>query len=157
MDTMAGKFMMRLLVDSAEGMKELGCTIAKRCSPGEQIFLYGDLGAGKTTLVRGFLNGLKYHGKVKSPSYTLVESYKLPGVEVFHFDLYRINDPMELEAFGIRDYLDGQGICLFEWPEKANGLLNAPDLKITIRILGDSREVLFHPATEIWQRLLDHL
>lgn len=113
-------------------MLALAGRMAQVLAPGVLIFLRGPLGAGKTTFVRGLLRGLGYRGSVKSPTYTLVEPYEFEGLPVFHFDLYRLQDPAELEALGIRDYLDGSGACLVEWPERGAGLLPAPDLEVVI-------------------------
>ena len=87
------------------------------------IYLHGDLGAGKTTLVRGVLNALGYTGRVKSPTYTLVEPYHITGLDLRHFDLYRLHDEEEWETAGFRDEFDGHNIFFIEWPEKALGLI----------------------------------
>lgn len=120
---------------------EFGAKLAKACPQNCIIFLEGGLGAGKTTLVRGFLQGLGYTGKVKSPTYTLVEPYELKNHAIFHFDLYRLNDPEELEHIGIRDYFAQPAICLIEWPERGENILPAADLTCYIQASGAGRKI----------------
>ena len=105
------------------------------------VFLYGNLGAGKTTLTRGVLREAGYTAAVKSPTYTLVEEYNVLDRTVFHFDLYRLKDPEELEWMGIRDYLDQPALCIIEWPELGSGILPKPDIEIKLVSVGLGRSV----------------
>lgn len=110
----------------------LGARLAQMLRPGCIVFLEGALGVGKTTLVRGLLRALGHAGAVKSPTFTLIEPYELNGWRIYHLDLYRLTSPDELEYLGVRDYLDGQGICLVEWPERGAGVLPEADLLIEL-------------------------
>ncbi len=118
-----------------------GAQLARELIPGMTFYLEGDLGAGKTTLVRGLLRALGYAGRVKSPTYTLAETYSLPAFELYHYDLYRMHDPREWLDAGFRDVIGGQAVSLIEWPEKAAGWLPPPDVIIRLTIADDAREI----------------
>ena len=120
--------------------------------------LNGTLGAGKTTFTRHLLRALGVTGRVKSPSYAVVETHALPGYDVHHFDFYRFNDPQEWEDAGFRDLFAGPGLKLVEWPDKADGLLPTPDLSLHIEPLDDTqRAVRWRAHTAQGQRLLADL
>jgi tRNA threonylcarbamoyladenosine biosynthesis protein TsaE len=110
----------------------LGGALAAGTAPGRVIHLRGDLGAGKTTLVRGLLRALGYAGRVKSPTYTLVEDYSVSSLNLYHFDFYRFEDPDEWLSSGFRDYFNAQSVCIVEWPERAGDLLAPPDLELRL-------------------------
>ncbi len=131
--------------------------LAARLKPGMVVYLHGDLGAGKTTLVRGILNALGYSGRVKSPTYTLVEPYHVAGLNLRHFDLYRLHDEAEWEAAGFRDEFDGYNIFFIEWPEKARGLTPQADIEINLAILNEGREAEVFANTETGRQCLKQL
>ena len=108
----------------------LGGVIARQLAAGDRIHLAGNLGAGKTTLARGILRGLGFEGRVKSPTYTLVELYVISKLNLYHFDFYRFSDPEEWNDAGFRDLFNSTNVCLVEWPDKAGELLTSPDLDI---------------------------
>ena len=147
----------RFEVPRAEDMEALGARLAGAiffsaladsgaiAASGGVVFLSGDIGAGKTTVVRGFLRALGHRGAVKSPTFTLVEPYELEepggGRAVNHFDLYRIEGVADLEGLGFRDYLDGAALCLIEWPERGAGRLPEPDLGFVFSISKEGHRV----------------
>jgi tRNA threonylcarbamoyladenosine biosynthesis protein TsaE len=138
-------------------MEDFGAQIAAVSPPGVILFLTGELGAGKTTLARGFLRGLGYLGPVKSPTYTLVEPYELGAARVYHLDLYRLSDPEELEFMGIRDYFDDVSTCLIEWPERAACQLPAPDLRLEILYSKSGRRVVMTGVTLTGRHVMERL
>lgn len=121
------------------------------------ICLSGDLGAGKTTLARGMLRGLGYGGKVKSPTFTLVELYKVSSLYLYHFDFYRIDDPQELADAGFRDYFNADSVCLIEWPEKAAAGLPVADVTISMRVEDSGRRLEIFADTEAGRRCVERL
>jgi len=129
---------------------ELGARLAGALAPGLAIWLRGDLGAGKTTLTRGLLRELGFTGRVKSPTYTLVELYSFPRFNLYHFDLYRFADPDEWEDAGFREYFNPGSVCLVEWPDKGGGLLPAPDVVVGLDFCEgtDGRSVRIEGYTE---------
>jgi len=145
------------LADEAATLK-CGAEIAKVLVPGLSIYLHGDLGAGKTTWVRGLLHQLGHTGKVKSPTYTLVEPYQvsLSGdlLNVYHFDLYRFTDPEEWDAAGFRDYFNASSLCLVEWPEQAGELLPAADIELFLQPYKDGRKLTLHSNSAIGGAML---
>lgn len=112
------------------------------------VYLKGTLGAGKTTFCRGILRSYGYEGAVKSPTFTIVEPYDLQWGQVYHFDLYRIADPEELEYLGIDDYLEGGQLCLIEWPERGDGFLPLPDIVIELALRGKGRHIELTSCSE---------
>lgn len=135
--------------------EQLGAIFAAYNGP-LSVHLCGTLGAGKTTLTRGILRAFGHTGAVKSPTYTLVEAYEFGARRVYHFDLYRLGDPEELEYMGIRDYFIEQNLCLLEWPERGEGVLPVPDLVINIAVQGEGRRVELQASHPQLQALLSN-
>ena len=146
-----------LQLDSEAAQEALGARLAAACHDRALIFLEGDLGAGKTTLTRGFLRGLGHDGAVKSPTYTLIEPYRIGRRRVYHLDLYRVADPAELEYLGLREMLEEHAVLLIEWAERGEGWLPQPDLRIRIRHRGAARELSLSALTPNGEHLLSVL
>ena len=123
------------------GMVALGAHLAEHLTAASVVYLQGELGVGKTTLARAVVQALGHAGPVKSPTYTLVEAYRLDRLSVYHFDLYRVADARELEFIGMRDYFGHGSAVLVEWPENGAGFLPPPDLVVTICRQGRDRRV----------------
>lgn len=130
----------------------LGGRLAQRLLPGMSVWLCGELGAGKTTLARGMLRGLGFQGRVKSPTYTLVELYTLSRFNLYHFDLYRLADPQEWEDSGFREYFNAASVCLVEWPERAHGVLPPPDMQVFLGLEDHGRMARVMGMTQEGQR-----
>lgn len=141
-------------VDEA-AMSDIGATLAKavRQTGGGVIYLQGTLGMGKTTLSRAIIQALGWTDKVKSPTYTLVESYDLPSITVAHFDLYRLADPEELEFMGIRDYDQPNTLCLVEWPDRGQGILPKADMTIELTDRSPGRRLNFTSHSPIGEQM----
>lgn len=139
-----------ILLPRPESTLRVGAALAAalECSGREgargprSLYLRGSLGAGKTTLVRGLMRGLGHRGPVRSPTYTLLEPYELPGISVYHFDLYRLAEARELDDFGARDYFHDGALCVVEWPERGREALPSPDLSIELRVVDEGRLLL---------------
>ncbi|MCK3655535.1 tRNA threonylcarbamoyladenosine biosynthesis protein TsaE [Pasteurellaceae bacterium Macca] len=118
------------------------------------IYLNGELGAGKTTLTRSIVQAFGHTGNVKSPTYTLVEEYAIPPFGIYHFDLYRLSDPEELEFMGIRDYFRPQTLCLLEWASRGQGMIPEADIVVEIEYAGEGRDLTLHPQSRVGENLL---
>ena len=147
---------MRLELVDAAATETLGRRLAAGMHRGI-VYLEGELGAGKTALARAILRGRGYSGKVKSPTYTLVEPYRIGNERVYHLDLYRLSDPEELEWLGLRDMLDAPALLLVEWPERGAGYLPAADLRIVLKYRGTGRVVNLYSKTALGDAMVDAL
>jgi tRNA threonylcarbamoyladenosine biosynthesis protein TsaE len=144
-------------LDDEAATLELGALLAGVLRAGLKIYLSGELGAGKTTLVRGLLRALGYQGRVKSPTFTLVELYQLSRLDLYHFDFYRFEDPREWIDAGFREAFGTTAVCLVEWPEKAAGQLPAADLRIRLEHADAGRRVQLAADTDEGRQCLERL
>jgi tRNA threonylcarbamoyladenosine biosynthesis protein TsaE len=148
---------MKSLVGEAATL-EFAAKLAELCQPPLIIHLQGDLGSGKTTFARGFINRLGHSGNVKSPTFTLVETYDLELAHLYHFDLYRLKSPLELEYIGIRELAGELDVmCLIEWPERGGAELPMADLVISLEYQGESRAVDCQANSTKGQMIIDDL
>jgi len=139
-----------------EGATEsFGAKLAAGIAPGMRIYLRGELGSGKTTLIRGLLRGLGVQNTVKSPSYALVELYAVSRLNLYHFDFYRFLDAREFEDAGLADTFHGEGVCLVEWPERAGNALPRPDLELNLAYAGAGREISVKAHSAAGERCLE--
>ena len=153
---------MHWLAKTADETEAFGGRLATARPPGNAlgiIYLTGDLGAGKTTFARGFLNGCGVSGPVKSPTYTLVEAYETPTVSVIHLDLYRLLDPEELEPLGLREFARPGYLWLIEWPDRGTGRLPFPDLSVSLSAGKEGHEINVSAASalgESWLSMVEN-
>ncbi|NOZ36753.1 MAG: tRNA (adenosine(37)-N6)-threonylcarbamoyltransferase complex ATPase subunit type 1 TsaE [Gammaproteobacteria bacterium] len=154
---------MNILLADEAATEKLGQTFAAVCPPRCLIFLYGDLGTGKTTFSRGFLRGLGYAGRVKSPTYTLLEPYEIQTKNeravrhVYHLDLYRLADPEELAYLGVEDCFADEAISLVEWPQQGEGMLPPADVNILLQYQDAGRWLQIQAGTDKGRRIMQSL
>ena len=150
---------MKLFLPDEAAQEAFGARLAAAMpgAGGLVIYLEGNLGAGKTTLVRGFLHGCGHRGHVRSPTYTLIEPYDIAGRCIAHLDLYRLGDPEELEFLGLRDLLGESCIMLVEWPEKGRGVLPPADLRLGLTFPGSGRGLALEAASQAGEAILEML
>jgi tRNA threonylcarbamoyladenosine biosynthesis protein TsaE len=149
--------MLELRLPNEASTLRLGEALAAGVAPGRVLFISGDLGAGKTTLVRGLLRGLGYAGRAKSPTYALVEPYSFSRLDLYHFDFYRFKDRSEWLNSGFREHFNPGSVCVVEWPEKAGDLLSPPDLQIRLEFDGEARRARLEARSEAGKAWLSSL
>ena len=149
--------MLALKLPNSEATLRLGEALAAGVAPGRVLFISGDLGAGKTTLVRGLLKGLGYAGRAKSPTYALVEPYMLSSLDLYHFDFYRFKDRSEWLNSGFREYFNPGSVCIVEWPEKAGDLLAPADVQIKLEFEGEARRASLQACSDAGRAWLSSL
>lgn len=143
--------MIQITLNTPEDTEALGAALSQALPEKCLVFLYGELGAGKTTLMRGLLRALGHQGAVKSPTYTLVEEYEIKARRVFHFDLYRLKDPEELEWMGMDDYLNQEALCCLEWPQMGSGFLPMADVEVRLQQMDQHRTAQIQVLNSDWQ------
>jgi tRNA threonylcarbamoyladenosine biosynthesis protein TsaE len=141
-------------VGDAEATTRLGSRLAPCVRPGLRLYFRGELGSGKSTLIRGLLRGLGVQARIKSPTYTLVELYSVSRLNLYHFDFYRFLDEREFADAGLADYFRGDGVCLVEWPERAGNALPQPDLELTLAYSGTGRKISARAHSPAGERCL---
>lgn len=146
-----------ILLDDDAATVQLGVRLVHALNTPALITFTGPIGAGKTTLIRAMLRAHGVSSAIKSPTYTLVESYDCAPCTVHHFDLYRIHDPMELEFIGFREYLGQNAVCLVEWPEHGGGMLGKPDLQVSLEPAGDGRHARMKAESPRGEQILEGL
>ena len=148
---------MKLVIRDEAEMLALGGRLAQACHAAVVIYFHGQLGAGKTTLVRGFMRAMGYGGAVKSPTYTLIEPYDIGDWRIYHLDLYRVEDAAELAYLGLRELYEGKAVMLVEWPERGGTYLPPPDLVMEIEYAIAGRQLLLKPHTATGEALISAL
>lgn len=148
---------MKLVIHDEAEMLALGGRLAQVCNDAIVIYLHGQLGAGKTTLVRGFMRSMGYTGAVKSPTYTLIEPYEVGGWRLYHLDLYRVQNSAELAFLGLRELYEGKVIMLVEWPERGVGFLPPADLVLDIEYALAGRSLIPQPLTPVGEAIVKAL
>lgn len=149
--------MMQRQLENEDQQVAFGKCLGQALAGRGRLHLDGELGAGKTTLARGILRAYGHLGAVKSPTYTLVEPYELDGVRVYHFDLYRIGDPEELEFIGGRDLLSDDSLSIIEWPARGEGWLPEPDAVALLEHHGQGRRITLNAVSEYGRQVLARL
>ncbi len=147
----------KLFLENEQATLDLGGRLADGLAPGMLVALHGPLGAGKTTFTRGVLRRLGYEGRVKSPTYTLVELYKVSRLDLYHFDFYRFSNPEELIDSGLQEAFNETNVCIVEWAEKAGSLLPTADVDVSLAMANGARSALLKAQTENGRRCLQQL
>ncbi len=147
----------KLFLENEQATLDLGGRLADGLAPGMLVALHGPLGAGKTTFTRGVLRRLGYEGRVKSPTYTLVELYKVSRLDLYHFDFYRFSNPEELIDCGLQEAFNETNVCIVEWAEKAGSLLPTADVDVSLAMANGARSALLRAQTENGRRCLQQL